>query len=421
MEEEKFEKQIQKRRKSTKKQIVFMILFIVIFVFLAVEVVKLASYTLGKYDKEKLWLYNGVDTIVKSVFGTPVNNHIEEHKASLASLGNIYLTPNMIKGAKEIDGYDFTTGLEEMQEKLKDHDLVIANLATPIASEQLRTYSTVNSYIAPKDLVTTLKELNVQAVGTATYHAMDKKESGVSSTMEVLKEANIAQTGISDNERSKPLILSKNNINIGILSYTTSSNVKIAQGSNILNLLTEENIKADVQFLKDEQVDIIFAYLDDYNKNVQLVTSEHKKNVDLLIDNGVNVVLGGGIAAVQDCYEDEIELADKSLSHIYTIYSLGDFMGGYTNSYAQSSIIPTFEMTKKINKNKKGEIINTQFSFQVKTPIITWTKVNKDYSKKMYIVEDEIEKFNNDKSDLLAKDYNEMKEEYNRILKMYKK
>ena len=59
---------IEKIRKSTKKQIFFMIICFFIFVFLLLEVIKLFSYTFGKYDKEKMWLYNSVNSIVQKVY-----------------------------------------------------------------------------------------------------------------------------------------------------------------------------------------------------------------------------------------------------------------------------------------------------------------------------------------------------------------
>lgn len=406
------------REKSTKKQKIFMIIWILVFFVLLFEVIKLVNYTLGKYNKEDMFLYNAVNSIVEKIYTKKPAFEQEEKKISLAALGNIYLTPNITKGSKDVEGYNFTTGLEDVQKKLKEYDFVIANLATPIADKSLG-YSTAKVYNAPKEIITTLKDLNISAVATATNHAMDKKEVGISETIENLETENIKQTGISNENRSKPIILSKDDINIGILSYTMSSNIKVGNEIENLNILTDEHLKEDIAYLKEQKADLIIAYINEKSDSDNLTSSEQKKNADLLFDNGVNIVLGGGIACVQGDYEDEIKLENNEKSHIYAIYSLGDFMGGYVDEYAKASIIPSFEITKTINKNKKGEIVGTILDFKVNKPLITWTSVDKNYSKTTYFMEDEISNFNNDNSNLTNKEYKLMKEEYSRISKMY--
>lgn len=413
--EEKF---IKTRNKSTKVQIVFMVVWIFIFLLLLLEVAKLAGYTLGKYDKEKMLLYNSVDSLVQKVYTRKPSLQTEETKATFATLGNIYLTPNIIKGAKEKQGYNFTTGLENVQNKLKEYDFVLANLSTPIAGKTLG-YSTTKTYNAPDELINTLKDLNISAVATATYHIYDKEEEGISSTIKKLEDAGIKQTGISNEKRSEPIILTKDNINIGILSYTLKSNIKLNSESEYLNVFSEENVISDVSYLKNKNVDVILAYLSTYGEDTTMTSLEHKQNTDILFDNGVNIVLGGGVAAVQENYEDEIELKDSTKSHIYTIYSLGDFMGGYTSEYAKASIIPSFEITKSVTKNRKDEVKQVLVDFKINSPILTWTSVDKNYNKTIYLMEEEISNFNNDKSNLKAKEFNMMKEEYSRILKMY--
>lgn len=406
------------REKSTKKQKIFMIVWILIFFILVFEVIKLVNYTLGKYDKKDMFLYNVVNSIVEKIHTKKPTAIKEEKKVSLAALGNIYLTPNITKGAKEVEGYNFTSGLEDVQKKLKEYDFVIANLSTPIADKSLG-YSTAKLYNAPAEIITTLKDLNISAVATATNHAMDKKEEGISNTIENLEAGDIKQTGISSQNRSKPVILSKDDINIGMLSYTMSSNIKVGNEIENLNILTDEHLKEDIAYLKEQNVDLIISYINEESDSENLTSSEQKKNADLLFDNGVNIVLGGGIACVQGDYEDEIKLEDEKKSHIYAIYSLGDFMGGYVDEYSKASIIPSFEITKTISKNKKGKVVDTMIDFKVNKPLMTWTSVDKNYSKTVYFMEDEISNFNNDSSNLTNKEYKLMKEEYSRISKMY--
>ena len=77
---------------------------------------------------------------------------------------------------------------------------------------------------------------------------MDKSITGINNTIDNIKEVELEQTGLGSAERSKPVIVTKNDIKVGILSYATSSSVKIAKGNeSYLNLLDDDNIKEDMK------------------------------------------------------------------------------------------------------------------------------------------------------------------------------
>lgn len=410
---------VNRKVKSTRKQIIVMSIWIIVCIVLICQVVQFIGYTIGKVDKSKMHVYNAVDAVIQKVIKKKPSTTTEEKTLKVAALGNMYVTPNILSGAKSGNAYDFVTGSESVASKLKDFDYVLASLNTPIVDKTIG-YSTTKSYGAPVELTKLLTSLHVTHVATATSHAMDKNIKGMTATLANLKEAGIEQTGLSESGRTKPVILSKNDIKIGMLSYATSTITKVDKSlPDALNILTEENIKDDMAYLKENQVDQVIAYLDVPDATSTIITAKQKENVDLLFDQGVNIVLGSGVAYVQDDYEDEIELADenKTKSHIYASYSLGDLMGSFTDT--QSSIIPNFEFTKTITKNKKGEVIKTQNDVKMKAPLMVWTSVSKTYATTMSFMEDEVKAYQNDTSKLTAKEYNAMKKEYDRIIKLY--
>lgn len=251
---------------------------------------------------------------------------------------------------------------------------------------------------------------------------MDKREKGVINTINNLKEASIEQVGINESEeRNKPLVISKNEINIGILSYATKSNVKIANGQKYLvNTLNEDDIKSDIEYLNSKNVDYIIAYLNDPNEDSLLTSGEQKQNVELLFNNGVNVVLGTGSMVVQGQVEDQVQVNDEKTNHIYSIYSLGDFFGTYASDDNRSSVIANIEFTKKIKKNKKGEIIDTVVDMKVNTPIFVWTNFSSKNIKTMYIMQDEINNYNAGNSNLTSKEYNKLVSANDRLKGLFK-
>lgn len=195
-----------KVNKVTTKNKIWMFIWLCLAIFIIYQIFNLIMYTLGKRDKEKMWLYNTVNSVVQ-VFssGKSPSDTTEEYSVKFAGLGDIYFTANTIRGAKSGTSYDFTEGISAISEELKKYDLVVASLKTPIAGAN-QGYSTKTSFNAPNSVVDLLKELNVSAVATATNHALDKNEIGVNNTIENLKEAQIEQVGINSESRKQPIM-----------------------------------------------------------------------------------------------------------------------------------------------------------------------------------------------------------------------
>ena len=404
------------------KHVIFMIIWFVIAIFMIYQVYSLAMYTLGKKDRESLWLYNSINKVFKKENELEEIPGAEEHTLKFAGLGDIYETTSMIAASKIGNTYNFNKGTENIKEKLSSFDVVVGSLSTPIADKSLG-YTNKITYNAPKELVETLKDLNITAVATATNHAMDKNEKGIIDTITNLKDSNIDQIGINDsNEKNKPLVISKNEIKIGLLSYAIKSNIKLQKGKEYLvNILDEEDVKSDIEYLKSQNVDYIISYLNVPNEDSLITSGDMKQNSELLFNNGVNIVLGTGAMVVQGQVEDEIKLENEKASHVYAIYSLGDFFGKYTNEDNRSCVIANIEFSKQIKKNKKGEITKTLTDFKVNTPIFVWTNLSKNNIKSMYIIEEEISKYNSESSNLTVKEYNELVAANKRLKSLFDK
>lgn len=407
--------------KLERKHVIKMVVWLIIAIFTIYQVYSLVMYTLGKKDKEKMWLYNSVNSVMNVFFKKTDISTTENYSLKFAGIGDIYLTSSTINSSKSGNTYDFSEGIENVKEKLNNFDVVVASLSTPVADKSLG-YSNKSVYNAPTQLLDTLKELNISAVATATDHAMDKNEKGIINTINNLKEASIEQVGINESEeKNKPLVISKNEISIGILSYATKSNVKIASSKKYLvNTLNEDDIKSDIEYLNSKNVDYIIAYLNDPNEDSLLTSGEQKQNVEMLFNNGVNVVLGTGSMVVQGQVEDQVQVNDEKTNHIYSIYSLGDFFGSYSSDDNMSNVIANIEFTKKIKKNKKGEIIDTVVDMKVNTPIFVWTNFSSKNIKTMYIMQDEINNYNAGNSNLTSKEYNKLVSANDRLKGLFK-
>ncbi len=406
-EEERLVVNNKENDKENDKIKVKLFMWLIITIFLFYQIYSMISYTLGNKEKEKMWLYNSVSSVVNVVYSHAPKQTEENYSLKFAALGDIYLSSNTLKGAKGTSSYDFSTGTDSISSELKKFDIVMASLATPVVDNS--SYTSKDTYNAPNELLDTLKKLNISIVATATYHAMDKSENGIVATTTELKNKNIAQIGISSESRNNPIVITKNNITLGILSYTTSSQTKISDKKDYLvNVFNEKDLKKDIEYLKSKNVDYIISYLYSQNQDSKITTSKQKECVDILFKNGVNVVFGTGSNTVQNTEEDLITVNEKD-SHVYIAYGLGDFIGSYETEENRLSTISSIEFTKTIKKDKKGQETSIETDMKVADLSGIWTKFSAKYIKSMYLVNSEIENYDNDKSNITSSDYLELK------------
>ena len=422
-EEYKFSTKKNKMKKQEVKtsHVISMFIWLAIFAFVVYQVYILVMYTLGKKDKEKMWLYNTVNNVI-GIFNKDKSS-VEESCLKFAGVGDIYLTTTMINASKTNSGYNFSTGTENIKEKLSKFDVVVGSLSTPI-TDNLNTkfVSTKKAgYIAPSNLIDTLKSLNISVLATATNHSLDENEDGIKETIDVLENKGINQIGLNKSKDNivDPIVIDKNNIKLGILSYTTKSEVKLSEkNSYLINILDEEQVKKDVEYLKDKKVDFIISYLCIPNEDSNFVSNIQKQSVDILVNNGVNVVLGTGSNVPQEYFEDQLNINGNN-NHVYAIYSLGDFFGAYEDNLNRTNVIANLEFTKKVLKNKKGEIVDTKVNMKTNKPIFLWTELSSKNIKTIYVITDDM--INNNSEKLSKTDYANLKKAYERLTTLFEK
>lgn len=401
--------------------IVSMIIWFLILVFIVYQVYNLIMYTFGKKEKEKMWLYNVVNNVV-GIFNKDKSS-VEESNLKFAGVGDIYLTTTMINSSKKGSSYNFSNGTDSVKEELSKFDIVMGSLSTPITDKaNTKFISTKKSgYIAPSSLIDTLKELNISILATATNHALDENNDGVIETIDILNNKGINQIGLNKSKDNivSPIVIDKNNIKLGILSYTTKSEVKVSEkNSYLINILDEERVKKDIEYLKDKNVDFIISYLCIPNEDSNFVSNIQKQSVDILVNNGVNVILGTGSNVPQEYFEDQININGNN-NHVYAIYSLGDFFGSYENDLNRTNVIANIEFTKKILKNKKGEIVDTKINMKINKPIFLWTGLSNKNIKTIYVISNDM--INNNSEKLSSTDYNNLKKANDRLTTLFKK
>jgi len=287
---------------------------------------------------------------------------------SIASVGDIMVHSPQINAAY-VGGekqYDFYPVFQPIEKYIKEADIAVGNLETTLAGAE-KKYTGYPEFNSPEQLAEALKLTGFDVITTANNHSLDRRGHGVRSTLDFLDEQGLSYTGTarSQEERDKLLIKNVKDIKIAFLSYTYGTNgIPIPKDEPyMVNLIDKEQIKTDIQEAKRQNVDIIVTSMHFGNEYQRNESEEQRELVDFLLEQGVDVVLGGHPHVIQPMEIRKVITTDGEEKECFLIYSMGNFISNQRDRYRESGIILQifFEKNFDINETtlKKVEYIPT--------------------------------------------------------------
>ncbi|WP_100065526.1 CapA family protein [Miniphocaeibacter massiliensis] len=303
----------------------------------------------------------------------------ENYTAKITATGDIMYHPWTFRDVKDSDGnYDFSHFYQEMQDEIIKSDLMIGNFET--TSTPSRKMSGFPMFNTPEKAIEDLKKSGFDILTTANNHCIDSGKVGIEDTIDAFDKNGIKHTGTwKKGENKKYLIEEVNNIKIGFLAYTESfngveGNLKQDEKS-MISPLNEEEIKKDIETLKDKKADFIVIFP---HWGVEYSTKPNDFQKELghkMLDWGADVILGSHPHVIQP-----IEKVEKDGKEKYIIYSMGNSISGQRERYSKNSnteagVFVNLNIEKKSSENE-AVIKNIEIS-------PTWVKEEKNEGKKI--------------------------------------
>lgn len=313
---------------------------------------------------------------------------------------------------KNLGDYDFSYVFEDIKQYIEPCDLAIGNLETTLAGKEIG-YESYPTFNTPEHIAEDLKELGIDVLSTTNNHALDQKFLGISNTIDELDKVGLLHTGTFKTleDASKLLVTEVKGIKIGTVAYTygTNGNPIPKDKEYCINLIDDEKIISDLQNMKKENVDLTIAIMH-WGTEYELTPNEEQIRLNnLLIENGVDIILGGHPHVLQKMEKQEISLPDGGKKDCFTVYSLGNFISGQRKEYTKQSVILNLSVTKHFGDKKKISIDSVNY-----TPIYMFDKGgNKKY--KLLDIEKEISNFENGQNSINSNTYNILKTELSHI------
>lgn len=266
----------------------------------------------------------------------------EDSILSLVMVGDSLIHEAVYADAKTSDGYNFMPMLEEMKSIISSFDLAFYNQETILGGSELglSTYPRFNS---PYEVGDAFLDAGFNLVSLANNHTLDRGEQAILNSVQYWKEkdAYVAGSNRSEEERNRILIREQNGISYAFLAYTCWTNgLQVPSGKTyLLNQFDKETVKRDIESVRD-RVDLLIVSMH-WGEEYEFIPNYDQREIaSFLAELGVDIIIGHHPHVVQP-----IEFIEDTL----VVYSLGNFLS------AQRGIERLTGLMISLNIRKIGE------------------------------------------------------------------
>jgi len=292
---------------------------------------------------------------------TTTTTYVEpEKRASMIMFGDCLLHGAVYQDADNHDGtYNFDKMFEYIKPVVQKYDLKFYNQESIIGGKSLglSTYPRFNS---PEEIGDTMTNMGFNLVSLANNHTLDRGKQGVLNSVAYwkTKDAMVAGSYASEEERQNVQIGKVNGITYTLLSYTTATNgLYPPYGEEYLtSIYDEQKVLEDINRVKDK-VDVIIVSMHWGVEYTHTPNYEQKQIANYLSSLGVDIVIGHHPHVVQP-----IEYIGDTL----VIYSLGNMISAQIGTERLTGGVVSLDIVKDDEgvrlENIKTDLIYTSYS-----------------------------------------------------------
>ncbi len=314
-------------------------------------------------------------TVVETTEYTEVATRPKEEPTTtvhIRAAGDLNITDAVVESGNTSLGYDYTRAFLDVAPLLAEADLTMLNFEGNLVGAP---YGTTRAS-APVELVQALADAGVDILQVANSYAIYNGTSGLTQTLNGIRSTGIEPVGAYSSpeefKKSKGYTMCNlRGVSVAVVAFTKGMDgLGLPSGSeDCVNLLYKDydttyseidrdGIRSVLRAAESEEPDITVAMLHWGSAYNDSIFETQEDIVDLMMDEGVDIIIG-----THPHYLHQVEFDD--VNNTLIAYSLGDFFGDASKSYAQYSIILDIEISKD---NESGETEIVGYSV---TPIYT--------------------------------------------------
>ncbi|MDW5298594.1 MAG: CapA family protein [Sedimentibacter sp.] len=274
---------------------------------------------------------------------------------NIKATGDIMFHPSQIDGAyNSLTGtYDFTNSFKAVKSIFQEADLAMANFEGTTAGNENYAYQGYPLFNAPDEVLDAIKDAGFDVLSTANNHSLDTGKAGIIRTVEQIKLRGMDSIGTYIKKpESRVLIKDVKGIKIAFLSYTEMVNgldslLSPEDLDTMINIINETKLKEDIAYAKEQNADVVIAYLHWGNEYSRIQTQEQENLADMLFKEGVDIILGSHPHVIQPTKILEYEGRTK-----FVAFSMGNFL----SNQRVETLVP-YGMTESLSKYTEDGVI----------------------------------------------------------------
>ncbi len=273
---------------------------------------------------------------------------------TLAAIGDVMCHNTQYRDAYNADTqeYDFSYVFHDIKFYTQTADIAVGSLETSFAGEE-RGYSNYPTFNTPDNLAYSLKDIGIDVLSTAGNHCLDMGFSGLSRTIDVLNDADIAHLGTYKTQEEQDQVLFKyvKGVKIAFINYTYGTNgIPVPKDKSFcVNLIDKDLIKKHIDTAKSQNADMIVACMHWGTEYRTTANKEQESLADFLFQNGVDVILGNHPHTLEPMEKRTVTLEDGTTKDCFVIYALGNFICDQRLENTRNSIILNLTITKHLD------------------------------------------------------------------------
>lgn len=220
--------------------------------------------------------------------------------------------------------YDYTDCFRYVAQGVRSADVAIANLEVPLG---VKPYSGYPRFCAPPAFAQAVRDAGFDILTTANNHSLDRYKKGVRRTVDILDSLGVRHTGVFADTASRaeryPLIFEEKGIRFALLNYTYGTNGIPHYPPTFVNVIDTAVIRRDIRAAQKRLPDVIIACMHWGIEYEMTPESSQRDCARFLLENGVDVVIGGHPHVVQpmEAHTDSTGRVKQVL-----VYSLGNYV-----------------------------------------------------------------------------------------------
>lgn len=306
-------------------------------------------------EKQSELIFTEIEDNIKQA-----NQNISESDEiiKMSAVGDILCSEEMINDAYDTKSktYDFSHMFSEASKYLEKSDIVMGTMETNF------TTGKYNGENAPKEFAKAVKDSGINLVTITHNHSLDLGLSGLNDTKKLLTELGYSVVGDKIENSNAVIIKKVKNTNIAFLTYTYGVNYQSSKKKSELkavNLYSEEQVKSDVKYAKDNGAEYICVMIHWGDAINETVSKSQKEMANFLVENGADIILGAHPSVVQPMEVRKNSEGKK----VFIAYSIGTYISTLSDDNAKIELVLNIELRKS---GKDGKVYLNKVNY---TPI----------------------------------------------------